>query len=421
MVASENFTSASETRIAVLGLSTSNELYFLEGRRTLNAAGEPTVSFPIASGFPIRKGVGHISPMLNSIAASTEILYTSDTGDNCIFHLTRDPHTSLWSETSLRTTVTERTADPAHSSKGISNNGIQYHAYVTNITFKDRDDDPVPENYAVQLSCEAPIFVTINGRSYNLGVRPQEVLTRSNGQVEIIMRAHGLLGCPRYLLSMTEACTEAEKAKVYNIQPAQRVIRQLGQIRSASDLKNARQTDGRAVFALDTASDQDFESMAGMLKQFPDMMNSVSSGIENEVGAVPEATDFVIDQNGNLVKYQSKVSNEEEPSGFEKASNIIAEAIGDVIEFLGKGFKSILRVVVRVMGPVVKLYLKLQDVVVKFVIKTTVSLLRIVSHFLKETFGLDMSKLCGFLGFLFDIDSIKSIQNVSLLPSSRYR
>ena len=379
----------------------------------LNAAGVPTIDFPVASGFPIRKGVLQISPMYNKSTNSTEIIYTSDTSDNCLHHLIRDPETSMWSETSLRTTHFERTMNPTQGSKATPGAGIQYHAYVTNITLDNGDDTPIPANYNVQLSCEAPMLVTVNGRSYHLGVKPQAMQTRANGQIEIITRVHGLLGCPRYMISLSESCSEAQKAIAYHIQPAQRVVRKLGQIASASDLKSAKQTDGKVVFAPDSASDQNFDSMAGMLKQFPDMMKSVSGGIEKEDGEAITHTDFIIDEHGNLSKYHPKDPDKEEPTGFEKAMNVVGEAIGDVIELVEKGFKAILRVVVRVMGPVIKLYLKLQNAVISFVIKAAVTLVRTVTHILKDTFGLDLSKLCGFLGFLFDIDSIKSIQNVS--------
>lgn len=418
VVAAERGISATETRISVLALSTVDELYFLEGRRVLQPTGEAEVSFPIVSGLPIRGGVTQISSMFNKCVGASEIIYASNANENALHHLIRDPSTSSWNETTLQCRLIQKTSGVGASASPDDerqSHGISYPAYVTKISFTNSDGETVPAGYAVKISCESPLHVIVNDRSYTLDKVPREIQTDSAGQIEIVMRAHGLLGCPDYLVSMLQFCSDAEKGKVYRVRPAQRVLRMLSQIQSADDLKKARQTDGKPVFAPGSASDQDFESMGGMLGQFPDMMKSVSENSDSQGDddtPVGKHVDYVIDEKGQLTVYKPKP---EEPSWFENVLTTVGDALGDVIEFIERGFKTILRVVIRIAGPIIKLYLKLQDAVVGFVLKTAISVLRTVAHFLKATFGLDLGKLCGWLGFIFDVESIKKIQTVSLL------
>ncbi|RGP78607.1 hypothetical protein FLONG3_3229 [Fusarium longipes] len=221
--------------------------------------------------------------------------------------------------------------------------------------------------------------------SINHLMRDPDTSYWNEGQIEIIVKAHVLLGAPMYHFSLTDFCSNEEVANGYNVQPAQHVIRMLSKMKSADALKNAKRTDGKPVFAPGAISDDAFKSLGGLMGHVPGMTQNFSNNTESgDAFEVPfsgaKSVDYIIDENRSPRVYHAPTP---QPSGFKQAITQVGEVIGGVIELC---------------------------FVLEFVVKKALTFLRTVAHFFKDTLGLDLSKLCDLFGFLFDIDSVKEFK-----------
>ncbi|KAI5798600.1 hypothetical protein FPQ18DRAFT_420557 [Pyronema domesticum] len=409
VVGREKALSEYETMMTIFALSTDGELYYVEGSRTLNTEGtEMVMNFHTVSAIPIRSEVAQISAQFNASNNASELLYSSTTG-NEIKHLMRDPTTSMWSETALTVRSLSMAQEPNHEDPK-----IKYPAFITKIRLCGEDDlETVPEGYPVKITSDMPCLVTANGRALSLGKRPKEVLANSMGEITIISRVHGLLGAPTYKLSLFKYLDEPKPKPEYSLQPAQRIIRLLGSIKSADDIKNAKDTTGKPVF--DDTQKRDYEAAAAMLKDFPDMMDGVSSTSTTTTEPFDETLEDPIlvttfDKDGGSKTEASTVEDSCLPKWLDDAITVTGNFLGDVVEFLEKAFKAVLRFAIRVCGPVIKLYLWIQDKVIELVLGTAISVLRTIGSFLKRTLGINFSFL-GWLGLLLDIEEAKKTQH----------
>jgi hypothetical protein len=89
---SVDITTEGQNQLALFGVSTHDELYYVRGVRKYKGNQPPVFS---CSGIPIRTGVEHISSQYNAQKDSSEVLYTGN-GINEVFHLSRDPKSSCW-------------------------------------------------------------------------------------------------------------------------------------------------------------------------------------------------------------------------------------------------------------------------------------------------------------------------------------
>ena len=82
-----------KSQITVLAISTSGDMYFIEGTRKYKGS-LPTFA---ATGLPIRTGVGFLSPQYISSLGAPEVIYV-ETSNGQLRHLIRDPKSTLWAE-----------------------------------------------------------------------------------------------------------------------------------------------------------------------------------------------------------------------------------------------------------------------------------------------------------------------------------
>ncbi|RPA74580.1 hypothetical protein BJ508DRAFT_33651 [Ascobolus immersus RN42] len=399
-----------ETSIYIFALSADGDLYFVEGSRTPSTENDEMIMrFLEPSGLPIRKDVAQISGQFNASANVAELLYATSVG-NEVKHLLRDPMTGVWLETALTIHNMSQLADPnAQVPK------ITYPAFVTKIRICGENDlDLAPEGYPIRITSDMPCFVTANDKGLALGLRQKEITTNSLGEITIVSRVHGVLGAPNYKLYLFKHCTETQmndKKNQINIQPAQRIIRILRNVRTADDIKNAKTTTGKPVF--DDSQKRDYASAAGMLQNFPEMMDLVGKNPNQpQDHAVESDSDTVLIaslEQGEPKVETTQVANSSLPDWLDGAITSTGKFLGDCIEFIEKWFKKILRVVVRFCGPIIKLYLWLEDKIIELVLGSAIAVLRTIGSFLKHTLGINFSFL-GWLGLLLDIEDAKKTQ-----------
>ena len=372
-------------KLAIFAVSEQNGLYFVEGTRLTEGN---KISF-VASGVPIRGGVAAVSPQFNAKTNAAEVLYVSDAGANGLRHLVRDPVTSLWSEGAVEVKM-----DPDGGERGL----VKEPVYMTTITLSNGAGMPVHEGYPVKITCEPPMQVTCNGRSFTLNGKPVEVRTAgSGGQVDLVVPVDELMGS--CLLKVQVGGKETVE-----VDPAQRVVNLMSGIKSEGDLRDARGPNGEVIFA----DESKIGDGAKLLTNFGAMKSGLSSDDEGEES---ERTIVAWQRDGEDVKGGGG-------NWFENAIDSAGRFLGDVIECMKTVVKGVVKFAVRMVGKVVKFYFSIAGKVLSFALKTVSSLLRSVAGFMKDYLGIDLSGLTKWLQLAFSTENALKTQKVSFFGGS---
>ncbi|KAM5380095.1 hypothetical protein ACJZ2D_003742 [Fusarium nematophilum] len=371
-------------KIAIFAISEQDQLYYIEGTRALQGN---KLSFK-ASGIPIRIGVSAMSTQYNAINDQAEILYVSNSGSNGLRHLVRDPSTSLWSEAMVEVKLPLGT--PANLDK--------VPVYMTTIALSNGHGVPVPEGYPIKVTCEPPVHVTCNGRSFLLNSRPTELKTEGgSGHIDLTSPVDPLLGTCRINVELSLFKPAEPSPEEIEIDPAQRVINALSSIKSDKDLQNARGPNGEVIF-----QDQSkIADSAKVLTQFGSMAATING--EKPTGAASNAA-AAWERDGD------KAQVSQDKSWFEEAVDTAGRFLGDAIECLKTVVKGVVKFAFKYVGKVVKFFLKIAGKVLSFTLKTVAGLLRTVAGFLKDHLGIDLSGLTKWLGLAFSAENAKKTQ-----------
>jgi hypothetical protein len=219
---------------------------------------------------------------------ASEVLYI-DNGQNELCHLSRDQSSSLWSESSI--------AIP-HSDEMVT-----HQAYVATLTLSDDKGRAVPEGYPVTFSSE-PQFITANERSYLFDSRPTEIKTNSRGRVTLVIVPDKSLRAPTVFFSLNKLNDSAPK---YPIQPAQRVMCQLGRYKSAEDLQKATTCSGKPLFEVTVLGSRALRHAATIMANFPSMLGTVDKEAAESTldGAASNKQDFTMALEGTDKVHQA--------------------------------------------------------------------------------------------------------------------
>jgi hypothetical protein len=390
-----NMQKTSETTIVMFAVSNDNGLYYIQGTRQWQTDGSITLT---ASGLPIRRNVAHISCQYNQASNTSEVVYTGTAGADAVKHLIRDPTTTGWSETSI-----------AFSSPRELR---RYRAFVTTVALRDARGRAVGAGFPVEFKAEA-MHVVANDAVYRLGnVSPSVIRTDSAGQVVIVAQASESVD-PDSRLSL--------KTPVYNIriargdisheadiQGGQRVVERLRKLDTPEKLAGVKSTTGELIFGNNALghNKMQFEQSAGLLKELPSLLNSVS-GSPPQLGS----TNDLLIERGNATPIVANVaaSNDSKEHGF-------LDFVGDAVEWLRDAVKEGFKVVFRVVAKGVKLLLTIGAKIVSFVVENAPDLLSMIGDFLKETLGIDFKKLFKMLGLIFNPEQTKANQEASNWP-----
>jgi hypothetical protein len=387
-VGSEYTLSSDESNVLVHAVSTHGELFVARGVRHASTSG--TVEFPLtAVPIPIRNDVRNISGKVNSVNKSFEIVYATKDDDG-LRHLARDPETSLWKETELI----------AKAAK--ANNKVKTPAFLVTVALGNGRGAPVPAGYNVQLS-SAPTLVYINDRSYNLSRRPQTIQTNSFGQLQIAVPSADSLGAEPISIKFMPDTNETQ---IYNIQPAQRILHNLGQLKTGEALKNAKTYDNRPLFseAVKSKQRESFDQAAEVFSKLPDMIAAThSSKPMSGEGAHKEiAVAWQKDESG---------LSSSAPDWISGAMDATGEYLGDAIEFLKKTVKGVAKFALKIAGPAIRLILKIGAKVIRFVLDKVSSIASGLISFLEGAFDVNLSFIRDW--FTFRYKKVEATQKVS--------
>lgn len=365
------------SRFNVLGVSEDGGLYFIRGTRYY----DKTLKF-LASGIPIRSDVRMLAATFNASVGTNEVVYVPNAA-NEICHLAQDPISSLWNE------VTISVKSPTGKTEF-----IRQKAFVTTLTLTDDDDVPVPDGYPLEITSEA-VQVSIDSKSFSLSAKPTIVRTTGGrGQISIVARSHGLLGASDYHIKLTAFAADAPSAR-FDVQPSQRVARIMSSIKSASDLSNAKDNEGRPIFSgLD----------AEKLGVAADVISGATSATNGQPDTSSKSTVVSCERGSDGVQ---KVSTDE--GWFSKTTKAVGNFLGDVIEGLKIGTKFIVKCALKVVGPVVRFVIKYGGKILSFALKGVGMILRGVCGILKEL-GIATEAMERWVSFLFDGTSTEKTQ-----------
>jgi hypothetical protein len=93
----------------------------------------------------------------------------------------------------------------------------------------------------------------------------------------------------------------------------------------------------------------------------------------------------------------------------------MTEFVGDMIEYIKIGFQETLRVVIKAIGPLLRVAIQVFDEVLSVTIDGVSALVGTINDCVKSLTGIDLSEL---FGYGFDVAKIKQTQNVSFDPTS---
>jgi hypothetical protein len=402
VVCSEKGLNSNHTIISIFAVSDRNDLYFVRGTRFIK---ENRIQW-ISSGLPIRKGVARVSTQFNKERNTCDVLFIGN-GSNELYHLSRDEKTTLWSET--RITFLPK-PDPAN----VIDQPVTRKTYLTTLTFTDANGSPVPASYPVNFTSE-PVFIIANERTYTFDMRPTEITTDSKGRITIAIEPDPSLRAPLLQFSLPQYAKN-DNGPAYTVYPAQRVMHQLGRFQTPEELKSATTSDGRQLFPKGIDEDR-LKQSSQLMSQMPAMLRTVDSNaaqatLPPKLQTLPLSKDDIV----SVEKSENSVKPAE-GSWFTDAMNSAKEFVGDVIEHIKQGFKEVCMVVLKVVGPVLRLAIKIFDKVLDVVIDGVAMLLSAANTLIKDLTGIDLGEL---FGFAFNVEKIKETQDVSG-PSSQIK
>lgn len=388
MLASEFQHAPGEDSLMIHAVSSHGELFIIRGARS--AASGNRVKFQLSAlPIPIRTSIRNITSKFNPTNRSYEIVYVDNDMDT-LRQLIQDPETGFWREFDLI----------VKSAK--ANKTTRTRAFLMTVTLSNGKGSRVPAGYMVRLS-SAPTLAFINDRSYNLTRRPQTVAVNAFGQLQIAIPAPESLGAEPVNINFMADTNDAE---TYKVQPAQRILYNLSQLKTSSALKNAKTYDGRALFSEEqkTKNAEHFDQAAACFAELPNMLGAVNSK-DGNAGAGG-------DQHEITVAWQrdEKVSTRTNSGWFYDAVDAVGEALGDVIEFLKKAVKGIVKVALRILGPVIRLVIKIGAKVIRFVLNTVSAIATGLLSFLESAFGVDLSFIKDW--FTFRFQKVEATQKV---------
>lgn len=370
----------------VYAISDHGELFVIEGTRRVDNGN--LLEVPPSLPLPIRTGIRNLTGSINPLTGALDTVYTTRDSDQ-LKHLSRDPVTSLWKETDM---VVK--ADKSYRK-------VKTQAFLVTVSLRNSQGAPVPPGYAVQLS-SAPTLAYINDRSYNLTRRTQSVAVNQFGQLQIAIPIGNLLGASPISLSFLAGSGET---KLFNIQPAQRILHALSGFTTGDALRDAKFSDGRSLFsdAVRREHSGRFDDAAEVFSKLPLMMEAAESQAELPTAENEEkAIIWQKGEPGTLVT---------EKAWIEKAMDATGEVLGDVIEFLKNAVKTVVKIALRVVGPVVRLILKIGAKVIRFTLNAISSIVTGLASLLEGVFGVDLSSIRDF--FTFRYKKVEATQKVN--------
>ncbi len=419
--------------------SSETSIWALDGQENLiyttgDNSAQPNWSYPVI----LRRQVAQIAPLRNQEKKTNEIFIVG--GDSSLAYLWQDPVTTLWKESDIPLPDTGKL--------------LTFNCYTTHINLVDQLGRPLMDK-TVNITASEWIYVTINGASYELDpTNPISIKPDIQGNITIINKV-STISTPIFHLQADFL------DHVIDVDPAARIKDGLKQIKTGSDLRNAKTRGGQPLLQ-GTYDDQTLNSSASAVQQLsaltttlpqdssPQSTNphvffraasATPSNLINTTG-LPEGYCWGMRLGQNrleylegdaarahfFARYQATIASDgatalAEPlatptaAGFADALTVIG---GDILEALENGVEKAAGFLIQTAGDVVEFVIDLGERVVKFALKVVAQVLSAISWILKETLGIDLDKWLQWLGLLFNWENIIVTHRVGVNLVNQY-
>lgn len=432
-----------EDKVSVWGLSKENRLHYISGiKNAMVAAALATEAEDETEGglqlgaedtawekaIVIRSGVTSLAPIRNSKLQADTVLMKE--GENKLLVMAQAPETRLWSSTSISL------PDDGQVRK--------LKAYATKLHMKKADGSPFfPEleqklaesdgsgknegEVPLQFRLSASDYVQLeaNGISYTLSKGDAVTITPdAYGDISIITLADDISTPVLYL-------EHPSFVSRIVINPAAKVHDGLNAIKSADDLGKVKLQDGRELVDADRKGNLDsaVKGVCSLQKVAGDLPKdgtaaSVHSPLEaaNDRKRWSGAFGMSYSREAGLNYYQ-------EEDAFTMMSSAVAldmpgaangdwfeEAIrrfaGDVLAWAKNALHEAYEFIVVKTGPIWQFALKIGREIYKFTMNCLSHVYSTLSWLLENTLGIDLDKIVGWLGFLFNWDDVLATKRV---------
>ncbi|HEU5226197.1 MAG TPA: hypothetical protein VFU49_00190 [Ktedonobacteraceae bacterium] len=400
------------SKVAVWAIGRQEKLLYV----TADTSTHPSWTHPTT----LRSQVAQIAPLRHQEKLTNEIFLVG--GDASLAYLWQDPVTTLWKESEIPLPDTNKV--------------LTSTCYATHIHLDDQNGQPLI-NQTVNITASEWVYVTINGCSYELdSTHPIAIAPDVQGNITIINRVT-TISTPIFHLQA------AFLDHVIDVDPAAKIKSGLKQIKSGSDLKNARTRDGASSLLQGNHDDQTLDHCASTIQQLSTLMDTlpqdnpspqarvsvkgphvslraahVASSNTINTAALPANYSWGVQTGTGSVTYisgdavQAHVLDRYNATSGSSATSLtsIGDKImaigGDILEELGKGLKAAEGYFAVLEDDAVSFFVDLGNRIVKFALKFAAQVLSAINVILKDLLGIDLDKWLGWLGLLFNWNDI---------------
>ncbi|EHK96089.1 hypothetical protein M7I_8224 [Glarea lozoyensis 74030] len=245
----------------------------------------------------------------------------------------------------------------------------------------------------IQLTSAASLAY-VNDRTYNLDQRPQTLSTDQFGRLEIVIPVSSGLGAAPIGLRFL---ADTSETRIFQIQPAQKVLSAISSLKTGNDLKNATSPDGRPLFP-QSAKDQsqdNFDQVAQVFANVPAMITAIDPNATPDSPLAPSKLDTVI------VWQKGEKGSQGDKSWLDSAVDVVGTIVGDVVEFLKTAVKGIVKLAMKIAGPVIRFILKIGVKVIRFALNTVSTVITGLANLLEGVTGINLSFITDFFKFRY--------------------
>ncbi|WP_246628308.1 hypothetical protein [Paenibacillus oenotherae] len=432
-----------EDKVSVWGLSGDNRLHYISGLKNVMAAAalEAETADEMDEGLMlgaedtaweksivIRSGVTALAPIRNSKQGADTVLMKE--GENKLLVMAQAPETRLWSSTSIslpddgQVRKLKAFATKLHMKKA---DGSPYFPELEQ-KLSEREDSGTnagAEPLQLRLSASDYVQLEVNGISYALNKgEAATIAPDAYGDISIITFADDIS------TPMLHVDHPSLGSRI-TINPAAKVHDGLDAIKSVDDLGKVKLQDGRDLVDASRRDNLD-SAVKGVLRlqkvasDLPKdgtvanayLPNEAESGGGRWSGAFgmsyspEEGLKYYEEEDAHMMMSSAvamAIPGAANGDWFEEA---VTRFAGDVLAWARNALHEAYEFIVVKMGPVWQFALKIGRVIYKFTMNCLSHLYSSLSWLLENTLGIDLDKIIGWLGFLFNWDDILATKRV---------
>lgn len=315
---------------------------------------------------------------------------------------------------------------------------VEYQAYMVRVAVADENDRPLSEQ-SLLLTSSAAVEVLANGRSIVTSDVGDEVITDGDGTLTLVIPTDALATSSVTVAVLSDDAVRSLSTSV-EIDPADKVFRQLEDIESADDLKNVRMQSGKGLLEGKDISDSDLHQAAHGVKSLVTARNEAKDKsfsttarqqLRAEIRTLPTRDMRIVAGQGGQALLEEI---EEKRQSHQAAASVGPEARGwlggFIVDIVGeiafgvwdkiKQWASWALVELdRIGGKIRAFFLKIGNTIYGWVLEAVDAITR-AFEWLATKLLQALADLIDWLGFLFDWDDIQHVQGALIGQVRRF-